>query len=82
MFAAVRNTLSVIASKWHSSKICRKVSNSYLWRGTFQGIRGTNLLECPAVTISSRPIGDKGGFECNEGCGASFSWLQSNGELL
>ena len=62
MFAAVGNMLSVIASKWHSSKICWKISNSYLWRRTFQGIRGTNLLECQAVIISSRPIGDKGGF--------------------
>ena len=62
VFAAVCNTLSVIASKWHSSKICRKISNSYLWRRTFQGIRATDLLECQAVIISSRPIGDKGGF--------------------
>ena len=63
MFAAVVcNTLSVIASKWHSSKICWKISNSYLWRRTFQSIRGTDLVECQAVIISSRPIGDKGGF--------------------
>ena len=62
MFAGVCNTLSVIASKWHSSKICQEISESYLWRWTFQGIRGTDLLECHAVIISSRPIGYKGAF--------------------
>ena len=62
VFAAVFNTLSVIASKWHSSKIREKISNSYLWRRSFQGIRGTDLLECVAVIISSRPTADKGGF--------------------
>ena len=62
MFAAVCNTLSVIASKWHSSTICWKIPNSYLWRRTFQSIRGTDLVECQAVIISSPPIGGKGGF--------------------
>ena len=57
MFAAVSNTLSVIASKWHSSNICREIPNSYLWRRTFQSIRGTDLVECQAVIISSRPMG-------------------------
>ena len=54
VFPAVCNTLSVIASKWHSSKICRKICNSYLWRRTFQGMRGNDLLECQAVSI---PLG-------------------------
>ena len=62
MFAAVCNTLSVIACKWHSSKICRKIPNSYLWRRTFQSIRGTDLVEYQAGIISSPPIGGKGGF--------------------
>ena len=82
VFAAMCNTFSVIASKWHSSKICGKIPNSYLWRRTFQGIRGSNLLEYQVVMISSQPIGDKGGFECNELYGASLSSPQSNGELL
>ena len=63
MFAAVVcNTLSVISSKRHSSKTRQKISNSYLWRRTFENIRETDLVECQAVIISSLTIGDKGGF--------------------
>ena len=63
MFAAVVcNTLSVISSKRHSSKTRQKISNSYLWRRTFENIRETDLVECQAVIISSLTIGVKGGF--------------------